>query len=107
MSTVVPEFDTISDNGLLSRNEPIRSKVSKLTEKLRKRVPTNTTGYYGSLNTLFFQPLCYISLYDRSVFLSVHRKLFPVQLCIFCFKEKGMASDPRSVERAFPFQLFH
>ncbi|KAK7165688.1 hypothetical protein R3I93_005689 [Phoxinus phoxinus] len=44
VSSVVPEFDTISDNGLLSRNEPIRSKVSKLTEKLRKRVPTNATG---------------------------------------------------------------
>ncbi|XP_016362039.1 protrudin-like isoform X4 [Sinocyclocheilus anshuiensis] len=44
MSSGVPEFDTVSDNGLLSRNEPIRSKVSKLTEKLRKRVPANTTG---------------------------------------------------------------
>ncbi|XP_033883253.2 protrudin-like isoform X3 [Acipenser ruthenus] len=31
----------VIDNGLLSRNEPIRSKVSKLTEKLRKRYPTN------------------------------------------------------------------
>ncbi|CAG5929079.1 unnamed protein product, partial [Menidia menidia] len=29
-----PEYDTVSENGLLSRNEPIRSKVSKLTEKL-------------------------------------------------------------------------
>nr|XP_029500181.1 protrudin [Oncorhynchus nerka] len=41
------DLDTISitsDNGLLSRNEPIRSKVSKLTEKLRKRYPTNNTG---------------------------------------------------------------
>lgn len=44
VSSGVPEFDTVSDNGLLSRNEPIRSKVSKLTEKLRKRVPANTTG---------------------------------------------------------------
>ncbi|XP_056591737.1 protrudin isoform X8 [Triplophysa dalaica] len=42
MSSGAPEFDTVSDNGLLSRNEPIRSKVSKLTEKLRKRVPSNT-----------------------------------------------------------------
>lgn len=42
VSSVTPEFDTVSDNGLLSRNEPIRSKVSKLTEKLRKRVPSNT-----------------------------------------------------------------
>lgn len=39
-----PEYDTISENGLLSRNEPIRSKVSKLTEKLRKRYPTTSTG---------------------------------------------------------------
>uniref|UniRef100_A0A8C1CAK4 Zinc finger, FYVE domain containing 27 n=1 Tax=Cyprinus carpio carpio TaxID=630221 RepID=A0A8C1CAK4_CYPCA len=36
MSSGVPEFDTVSDNGLLSRNEPIRSKVSKLTEKLAR-----------------------------------------------------------------------
>ncbi|KAG7252763.1 hypothetical protein CRUP_037292, partial [Coryphaenoides rupestris] len=35
-----PDYDCVSDNGLLSRNEPIRSKVSKLTEKLRKRYPT-------------------------------------------------------------------
>lgn len=39
-----PEYDTISENGLLSRNEPIRSKVSKLTEKLRKRYPATVTG---------------------------------------------------------------
>lgn len=39
-----PEYDTISENGLLSRNEPIRSKVSKLTERLRKRYPTTSTG---------------------------------------------------------------
>lgn len=39
-----PEYDTISENGLLSRNEPIRAKVSKLTEKLRKRYPTTSTG---------------------------------------------------------------
>ncbi|XP_059408940.1 protrudin isoform X2 [Carassius carassius] len=44
VSSGVPEFDTVSDNGLLGRNEPIRSKVSKLTEKLRKRVPANATG---------------------------------------------------------------
>lgn len=53
VSSVVPEFDTISDNGLLSRNEPIRSKVSKLTEKLRKRVPTNTTGNCFQCNSAF------------------------------------------------------
>lgn len=43
-----PEYDTISENGLLSRNEPIRSKVSKLTEKLRKRYPTACTGQSDS-----------------------------------------------------------
>lgn len=48
VSSGVPEFDTVSDNGLLSRNEPIRSKVSKLTERLRKRVPSNTIGHYGN-----------------------------------------------------------
>ncbi|XP_077101965.1 protrudin isoform X5 [Siphateles boraxobius] len=53
VSSVVPEFDTISDNGLLSRNEPIRSKVSKLTEKLRKRVPTNATGNCFQCNSAF------------------------------------------------------
>lgn len=41
-----PEYDTISENGLLSRNEPIRSKVSKLTEKLRKRYPATVTGQW-------------------------------------------------------------
>ena len=39
-----PDYDCITDNGLLSRNEPIRSKVSKLTEKLRKRYPTASAG---------------------------------------------------------------
>lgn len=39
-----PEYDTISENGLMSRNEPIRSKVSKLTERLRKRYPAAATG---------------------------------------------------------------
>lgn len=48
-----PEFDTISENGLLSRNEPIRSKVSKLTEKLRKRYPTTSTGNCSSCNAVF------------------------------------------------------
>uniref|UniRef100_A0A8C4NPI5 Protrudin n=1 Tax=Dicentrarchus labrax TaxID=13489 RepID=A0A8C4NPI5_DICLA len=50
---VVPEYDTISENGLLSRNEPIRSKVSKLTEKLRKRYPTTSTGNCSSCNAVF------------------------------------------------------
>ncbi|XP_035261622.1 protrudin isoform X4 [Anguilla rostrata] len=49
----VPEFDTLSDNGLLSRNEPIRSKVSKLTEKLRKRYPTNNTGNCSNCAAVF------------------------------------------------------
>ncbi|XP_009293123.1 protrudin isoform X3 [Danio rerio] len=53
VSSGVPEFDTVSDNGLLSRNEPIRSKVSKLTEKLRKRVPTNATGNCVQCNSAF------------------------------------------------------
>ncbi|XP_037117781.1 protrudin isoform X1 [Syngnathus acus] len=48
-----PEFDTISENGLLSRNEPIRSKVSKLTEKLRKRYPTTSIGNCASCNAVF------------------------------------------------------
>ncbi|KAG8015194.1 Protrudin [Nibea albiflora] len=48
-----PEYDTISENGLLSRNEPIRSKVSKLTEKLRKRYPTTATGNCSSCNAVF------------------------------------------------------
>uniref|UniRef100_A0A3Q0SHF3 Protrudin n=1 Tax=Amphilophus citrinellus TaxID=61819 RepID=A0A3Q0SHF3_AMPCI len=48
-----PEYDTISENGLLSRNEPIRSKVSKLTEKLRKRYPTAVTGNCSSCNAVF------------------------------------------------------
>ncbi|XP_068448569.1 protrudin isoform X2 [Clinocottus analis] len=49
----VPEYDTISENGLLSRNEPIRSKVSKLTEKLRKRYPTTSTGNCSNCNAVF------------------------------------------------------
>ncbi|XP_028978263.1 protrudin isoform X2 [Esox lucius] len=51
-----PDFDAVSitsDNGLLSRNEPIRSKVSKLTEKLRKRYPTNNTGNCSSCASVF------------------------------------------------------
>ncbi|KAL1005482.1 hypothetical protein UPYG_G00059700 [Umbra pygmaea] len=51
-----PDFDTLSntsDNILLSRNEPIRSKVSKLTEKLRKHYPTNNTGNCYSCNAVF------------------------------------------------------
>ncbi|XP_008315501.1 protrudin isoform X2 [Cynoglossus semilaevis] len=49
----VQEYDTISENGLLSRNEPIRSKVSKLTEKLRKRYPTTSTGNCSGCSAVF------------------------------------------------------
>lgn len=49
----VPEYDTISENGLLSRNEPIRAKVSKLTEKLRKRYPTTSTGNCSNCSAVF------------------------------------------------------
>ncbi|XP_074553300.1 protrudin isoform X2 [Halichoeres trimaculatus] len=48
-----PEYDTISENGLLSRNEPIRAKVSKLTEKLRKRYPTTSTGNCSHCSAVF------------------------------------------------------
>ncbi|KAK7930192.1 hypothetical protein WMY93_006587 [Mugilogobius chulae] len=48
-----PEFDAVSENGLLSRNEPIRSKVSKLTERLRKRYPATSTGNCSSCNAVF------------------------------------------------------
>ncbi|XP_015799303.1 protrudin isoform X1 [Nothobranchius furzeri] len=48
-----PEYDPISENDLLSRNEPIRSKVSKLTEKLRKRYPASVTGSCSSCSAVF------------------------------------------------------
>ncbi|MEQ2300133.1 Protrudin, partial [Ameca splendens] len=48
-----PEYDTVSENGLLSRNEPIRSKVSKLTERLRKRYPATSTGNCSSCSAVF------------------------------------------------------
>ncbi|XP_054546040.1 protrudin isoform X4 [Talpa occidentalis] len=34
----------LQDNGILSKNEVLRSKVSRLTERLRKRYPTNNFG---------------------------------------------------------------
>ncbi|XP_054975222.1 protrudin isoform X1 [Sorex araneus] len=34
----------LQDNGFLSRNEVLRSKVSRLTERLRKRYPANSLG---------------------------------------------------------------
>uniref|UniRef100_A0A096LSF8 Protrudin n=1 Tax=Poecilia formosa TaxID=48698 RepID=A0A096LSF8_POEFO len=49
-----PEYDTVSENGFLSRNEPIRSKVSKLTERLRKRYPaTSMEGNCSSCSAVF------------------------------------------------------
>ncbi|XP_048194481.1 protrudin isoform X2 [Perognathus longimembris pacificus] len=41
-----PAEDELSlhDNGFLSKNEVLRSKVSRLTERLRKRYPTNNFG---------------------------------------------------------------
>ncbi|KAM4751042.1 protrudin isoform 2-T2 [Anableps anableps] len=48
-----PEYDTVSENGFLSRNEPIRSKVSKLTERLRKRYPATSMGNCSSCNAVF------------------------------------------------------
>ncbi|XP_069877456.1 protrudin isoform X3 [Dipodomys merriami] len=35
---------SLQDNGFLSKNEVLRSKVSRLTERLRKRYPTNNFG---------------------------------------------------------------
>ncbi|XP_051883542.1 LOW QUALITY PROTEIN: protrudin [Pristis pectinata] len=43
---------TMQDNGFF-KNEPIRSKVSKLTEKLRKRYPTNNYGSCSSCCSTF------------------------------------------------------
>ncbi|XP_072095114.1 protrudin isoform X1 [Mobula birostris] len=43
---------TMQDNGFF-KNEPIRSKVSKLTEKLRKRYPTNNYGNCSSCCSTF------------------------------------------------------
>nr|XP_055109060.1 protrudin isoform X13 [Symphalangus syndactylus] len=38
----------LQDNGFLSKNEVLRSKVSRLTERLRKRYPTNNFGVTGA-----------------------------------------------------------
>ncbi|XP_039565058.1 protrudin isoform X1 [Passer montanus] len=39
------DFDlSLPDNGFMSKNEVIRSKVSRLTERLRKRYPSNNFG---------------------------------------------------------------
>ncbi|XP_041426970.1 protrudin isoform X4 [Xenopus laevis] len=47
------EYDSLQDNGFLSKNEVIKSKVSKLTEKLRKRYPTNNLGTCTGCNATF------------------------------------------------------
>ncbi|XP_028916686.1 protrudin isoform X2 [Ornithorhynchus anatinus] len=39
------EYDlALNDNGFMSKNEVLRSRVSRLTERLRKRYPTNNFG---------------------------------------------------------------
>ncbi|KAM9324817.1 protrudin [Gastrophryne carolinensis] len=43
----------LQDNGFLSRNDAIKSRVSKLTERLRKRYPTNNLGTCSGCNAPF------------------------------------------------------
>ncbi|XP_069836084.1 protrudin isoform X1 [Dendropsophus ebraccatus] len=43
----------MQDNGFLSRNDAIKSKVSKLTERLRKRYPANNLGTCTGCNANF------------------------------------------------------
>nr|XP_031317399.1 protrudin isoform X1 [Camelus dromedarius] len=43
----------LQDNGFLSKNEVLRSKVSRLTERLRKRYPTNNFGSCTSCSATF------------------------------------------------------
>ncbi|MBN3295922.1 ZFY27 protein, partial [Amia calva] len=80
------DFDLVSDNGLLSRNEPIRSKVSKLTEKLRKRYPTNNCGMYGvktfhttSSSLLFMLP------FDPCIPVTPYLLILPPSCYLKCF----------------------
>uniref|UniRef100_A0A8C5Q895 Protrudin n=1 Tax=Leptobrachium leishanense TaxID=445787 RepID=A0A8C5Q895_9ANUR len=48
------EYDlNLQDNGFLSKNEVLKSKVSKLTEKLRKRYPANNIGACTGCNATF------------------------------------------------------
>ncbi|XP_030058761.1 protrudin [Microcaecilia unicolor] len=48
------EYDLgLQENGFLSKNEVIRNKVSKLTEKLRKRYPTNNFGTCNNCTATF------------------------------------------------------
>ncbi|MEE6486226.1 hypothetical protein FKM82_014546 [Ascaphus truei] len=45
VSQCTVEYDqSLQDNGFLSKNDVLRSKMSKLTEKLRKRYPVNNLG---------------------------------------------------------------
>ena len=60
-----PDYDSLSENGLLSRNEPIRSKVSKLTEKLRKRYPTQPAGQTLPLSASHLHHLCFCVFLPR------------------------------------------
>ncbi|KAE8590658.1 hypothetical protein XENTR_v10018144 [Xenopus tropicalis] len=53
VSQCTAEYDNLQDNGFLSKNEVIKSKVSKLTEKLRKRYPTNNLGTCTGCNATF------------------------------------------------------
>ncbi|XP_040294818.1 protrudin isoform X2 [Bufo bufo] len=43
----------LQDNGFLSRNDAIKSKVSKLTERLRKRYPANNLGTCNGCSATF------------------------------------------------------
>lgn len=43
----------MQDNGFLSRNDAIKSKVSKLTERLRKRYPANNLGTCSGCSATF------------------------------------------------------
>ncbi|XP_061492277.1 protrudin isoform X2 [Rhineura floridana] len=48
------EFDLgLPDNPFMSKNEVIRSRVSRLTERLRKRYPTNNLGNCASCSATF------------------------------------------------------
>ncbi|XP_066476458.1 protrudin isoform X1 [Tiliqua scincoides] len=48
------EFDMgLSENSFMSKNEVLRSKVSRLTERLRKRYPTNSLGSCASCSATF------------------------------------------------------
>ncbi|XP_029442020.1 protrudin, partial [Rhinatrema bivittatum] len=70
------EYDLgLQDNGFLSKNEVLRNKVSKLTEKLRKRYPANN---FGTCNNC----TCYLFSLEEAAELQQLRKqlLFQVLL---------------------------